>query len=135
MSEANVELVRRGAAAYKARDWARLREFYDPDVVMHHLEGWPEPGPSVGREAVIREFQLLSDSFAVETAEITEIVGRGDRVVARYRWRGKGRGPDTEMEFSFVFTIRDGKCVREEHFWDHARALEAAGLSTAGPKR
>jgi ketosteroid isomerase-like protein len=129
MSEENVELVRRGLAAYRAGDWTTLGEFYDADVVMHHLEGWPEPGPSVGRDAVIREMKLLRDSFEVQSVEITDILGSGDRVVARYLWRGKGSGPDAEMEFSFVFTLRDGKVVNEEHFWNHTEALEAAGLS------
>jgi ketosteroid isomerase-like protein len=128
MSQENVERVRRGLAAYNAGNWMALREFYDPDVVMHHLDGWPEPGPSVGRDAVMREIGQLHDSFEVQTAEITNLVDAGDRVVARYLWRGTGRGPETAMEFTFVFTIRDGKCVHEAHFWDQAAALRAAGL-------
>ena len=104
MSRQNVEKLRRGLEAYQAADWTAFREFYDPDVVMHHLEGWPEPGPSVGREAVMLEIQQLRDSLEVQTVEITDIVESGDRVAARYRWCGRGRGPETEMEFTFVFT-------------------------------
>jgi ketosteroid isomerase-like protein len=129
MSQENVELVRRGLAAYRAGDWTTLGEFYDVDVVMHHLDGWPEPGPSVGRDAVVRELKLLRDSFEVQSIEITDILASRDRVVARYHFQGKGSGPDAEMEFSFVFTLRDGKCINEEHFWNHAAALQAAGLS------
>ena len=129
MSSPNVETIRRVLAAYIAADWATLRDGYHPDVVMQHLEGWPEPGPSVGREAVIREFQELREAQEVQSLEITDIVERGDRVAARYRWCASGRGPDTEMEFSFVLTFRDGKIIAEEHYWDHAQALAAVGLS------
>ena len=33
------------------------------------------------------------------------------------------------MELTTVFTVRKGKIVRMEFFWDHAEALEAVGLS------
>ena len=33
------------------------------------------------------------------------------------------------MELTIVFTMRKGKIVVQEFFWDHAEALEAVGLS------
>ena len=35
----------------------------------------------------------------------------------------------SNMEFTSVFTVRKGKIVFIEFFWDHAEALEAVGLS------
>ena len=32
----------------------------DPDVIWRQPEGWPEPGPDVGREAVMRQFDATS---------------------------------------------------------------------------
>ena len=32
------------------------------------------------------------------------------------------------MELTLVFTMRKGRIVYQEFFWDHAEALEAAGL-------
>jgi ketosteroid isomerase-like protein len=32
------------------------------------------------------------------------------------------------MEFTGVFTVREGRIVLVRYFWDHAEALEAAGL-------
>ena len=49
-------MVRRVYEAWNAGDMTALRDLCDPDVVMHHPEGWPEPGPSVGREAVLRQW-------------------------------------------------------------------------------
>ena len=33
------------------------------------------------------------------------------------------------MEFTHIFTLRKGKIVFMEYFWDHAEALETLGLS------
>jgi ketosteroid isomerase-like protein len=130
MSQENVEIVRRAYHAYNAGDLTALRDLYDPDVVMHHVEGWPEPGPSVGRDAVLRETEQLREAWKGDTLEpVTDFIAAPDRVVVRDLWHGTGRGPDADMEFTRVFTLREKKIVSIEVFWDHAEALEAAGLS------
>jgi ketosteroid isomerase-like protein len=40
-------------------------------------------------------------------------------------WHGFGRGPQSDMEWTNVFTIRDGRILKAQYFWDHAEALEA----------
>ena len=52
MSQENVEIVRRLYEAWNAGDMDALRESYNPGIILRTLEGWPEPGPFVGREAV-----------------------------------------------------------------------------------
>jgi ketosteroid isomerase-like protein len=42
---------------------------------------------------------------------------------------GKGRGPEVNAEFTVVCTMRNGKTLVMEYYWDHAEALEAVGLS------
>jgi ketosteroid isomerase-like protein len=54
MSQENVELVKRGFDACNAGDSDACRAIYDPDVVVRTAEGWPEPGPYVGRDALMR---------------------------------------------------------------------------------
>jgi hypothetical protein len=39
-----------------------------------------------------------------------------------------GQGPQSNIELTNVITLRDGKIIYQEFFWDHAKALEAAGL-------
>ena len=39
-----------------------LRELYDPDVIVRMPEDWPEPGPFVGREAVMRQLEQLRET-------------------------------------------------------------------------
>ena len=42
---------------------------------------------------------------------------------------GVESGLEGDMRFTQVTTFRKGKVVLAEFFWDHAEALEAAGLS------
>ena len=54
MSRENVEVVKAAFETWNSGDMTAFRELLDLDIVMYHLEGWPEPGPSVGRGAVMR---------------------------------------------------------------------------------
>jgi uncharacterized protein len=130
MSQENVEIVRRGFEAWNAGDMDALREIFDPGIVWRAPEGWPEPGPYIGREAVMRQQEQLrgtwdSDSFQL----ISDFIDVGDRVAVRYIWRGVGQGPESNIELTGVFTVRKGTISHIEFFWDHAEALEALGLS------
>ncbi len=130
MSRENVEAVRRATEAYNVGDLTPLGELYDPHIVMYHLEGWPEPGPSEGREAAIREIEQLREAW--QSGDRLELVGdlieAGNHVLARYVWHATGRGPNAVMEFTQVSTFRKGRVITVQFFWDHAEALEAVGL-------
>jgi ketosteroid isomerase-like protein len=107
-----------------------FRDLYDPDVIVRAVEGWPEPGPFVGREAVMRWYEQLRETWDAQTLEpISDFIDIGDRVAVRQLWRGVGQGPDSVIEFTGVTTLRKGRVVAVEFFWDHAEALETLGLS------
>ena len=128
MSRENVEIVRALLEAWNAGDTDAWHELYDPDVIVRTVKDWPEPGPYVGREAVMRFHEQLRDTWDVHAVvPISDFIDAGDRVAVRYIWRGAGHGPDLNMEVTLVFTMRKGKIVFQEFFWDHAEALEAAG--------
>ena len=130
MSQENVEIVRAAYDAYNARDMEAFRELYDPDaIIVRALDGWPESGPFVGRETVVRGFEELRATWDRDTLENVHLIDAGDRIVGRATWRGIGRGPELNMEQTVVFTVRKGKIFLLEYFWDHAEALEAVGLS------
>ena len=57
MSQENVEIVRAAFEAWNAGDMDAFRDVYDPDAILRIPEGWPEPGPYVVREAVMRELE------------------------------------------------------------------------------
>ena len=129
MSQENVEIVKAVLAAWNAGVMDAFRDLYDPDVIVRALEGWPEPGPFVGREAVMRWLGQLRETWDADTAEPISFIDAADRVVVRQAWRGAGHGPDMNMEMTNVFMVRVGRIVYQEFFWDHAEALETLGLS------
>ena len=130
MSQENVEIVRAFVQAWNARDMDAVREMHDPDVILRTAEGWPERGPFVGREAVMREFERYRETWDADTLEpIGDISDAADRVVLRVIWHGAGYGPESNMEFTVVFMVRKGKFFGYEFFWNHAEALETLGLS------
>ena len=92
MSEENVEVIRRGFEAWNTGDMDALRDLYDTGVIWRAPEGWPEPGPYVGREAVMRQFEQLRDTWDADGFElITDFIDAGGRVAVRFIWRGEGQ--------------------------------------------
>jgi ketosteroid isomerase-like protein len=130
MSQENVEVIRATVEAWNARDMNALGALYDPDIVVRYADGWPEGSePIMGREAVVRQWEQQREPFDSDTLELIDFIDAGDRVVMRQIWRAEGSGPDLRMEVSSVSTLRKGKTILMEFFWDHAEALEAVGLS------
>ena len=131
MSQENVEIVRATFEALNAGDMGAIREALDPDaMIVTALEDWPEPVPIVGREAVMRQFEQLRETFDVASVEtISDYIDSGDRVVVRVAYHGEGHGPELNFEMTQVIAVREGRILYREFFWDHAKALETMGLS------
>ena len=130
MSRENAETVRAALAAWNAGDMDAVRELYDPDAVVRPPDGWPEPGPYFGREAAMRWFQQVREAWDADVLEwIGDFIDVGDRVAVRFDWRTAGRGPDANIVVTGIYTVRKGRILSLEFFWDHAEALEALGLS------
>ena len=129
MSQENVEIIRAGFAAWNAGDMEAVREMHHPSVIARTLEGWPEPGPFVGRDAVMRQYEQLRATWDADAVEpISDFLDAGERVVVRMIWHGAGVGPEANLEFTLVSTVRRRRVFFIEYFWDYAEALEAAGL-------
>lgn len=62
-----------------AGDMDAVRERYDPDVLMRTPEDWPEQGPFVGREAVMREWEQLRETWLVDVPAPATSERRSDR--------------------------------------------------------
>jgi ketosteroid isomerase-like protein len=130
MSQENVEAVQALFDTWNAGDINAFRASFDPDAtIVRGLEGWPEPGPFVGRDAIVRQFERVGQAWDASTLEATSLIDGGDRIVVRWAWHGAGHGPEWKMEASAVCTVRQGKVLQLAYFWDHADALKSAGLS------
>jgi ketosteroid isomerase-like protein len=81
----------------------------------------------------MRQWAQVRETWDGDVLEpVSDFVAVGDRVAVRAVWRGAGRGPEAPVEMTYVMTVRKGKLVAIEEFWDHAEALEALGLSESG---
>ena len=49
-------------------------------------------------------------------------------MIARFEATGPSSGAGFDNQFAEIFTISAGRVIREQAFFDHAEALEAAGL-------
>jgi ketosteroid isomerase-like protein len=132
MSEENVELVRSAFEAYSAGDHDGYADFFAKDVeVCPDVSRFPEAKPFRGREEFRRFIADIDQGWeGGGRAEIREIFPVGNRVVFRADWGGTGRtsGIDLRSNLTSIYTFRDGQIVKVEYFFDHAQALEAAGL-------
>jgi ketosteroid isomerase-like protein len=136
MSQENVEVVRAYVEAYNAGADAFvdfLVGFVAEDVeIVPDASRFPEARPFRGRE----EYRCYITDIDQDwegggRSEIKEILPvADDRVVVRVDWGGRGRasGIDLRSNLTAICTVRDGRIVKFEFFFDHAQALEAAGL-------
>ena len=83
----------------------------------------------VGKRSCASSEQQRETWDADSLEPISDFIDAADRVVVRFVWHGAGHGPEANMEMTGVFTVRKGRIVFVEFFWDHAEALEAVGLS------
>jgi ketosteroid isomerase-like protein len=132
MPQENVEIVRSALEAYNAGPDAYLGFMAEDIEVRPDASMFTEAKPLRGHEEFRRFLAVTEQDWdGGAKMDIREAFAVGDRVVARTDWGGRGRasGIDLRSNLSAVFDIRDGQIIRIEFYFDHAKALEAAGLS------
>ena len=131
MSQANVEIVRRGWEHFLATG-ELLEEIMAPNFEWHMstFRGWPEQRLYVGVEGARAFLRDWTGPFDDSTIELQALHDGGERVVSVCRQRGRSRttGMPVEMLFSMVWTVHDGMETRMEMYTDPAEALKAVGL-------
>jgi ketosteroid isomerase-like protein len=133
MSQENVEVVRRGLAAWESQDFDVWLSTCDPNIEWHTvLERLVEGPESVyrGHDGVRRLWHFYRtelDNFEIEAQEIRDV--GDDRVVllGRLRWRGQASGIESESPLGMVITLSGGKIIRSLDYLSHREALDAVG--------
>ena len=134
VSRENVEVVRRIYEAWLGGEDDAALELIDPAFELHPAEGTDWVGLEDlyrGHEGMRDYLALIYEVFDDYRAEVEDMLDAGDQVVslAVEHARGKASGAAVEARHTaHVWTLRDGKAVRLELFWDRERALERAGL-------
>jgi ketosteroid isomerase-like protein len=128
----NVELILATVGAYNDGDIDAWAEFLHPDIEAIPDASFPESHPLLGRDEYRAWTEELTMGLLSPRWETTEVLALGaDRVLHRGDWGGKGAstGIETHSSITGLFTVREGQISRVEFYFDHDRALEAAGLA------
>jgi ketosteroid isomerase-like protein len=88
----------------------------------------PKPGPDMpqrtqGIEAIRRKHEWWVRNHEVHKAEVSGPWPHGDRFIVRFKYDVSGKagpmaGKRITMEEAGLYTVRDGKIVEEEFFYD-----------------
>ena len=131
MSQENVEKVRAGYEAFSRRDLDAALAHIDPEIEWQQSSAFPDARTFHGHDGVRRFFEQVFEIFDESDFIPQEIIDLGNRVVVVHRFVGRGQGSRIPVEVTetSVWTLREGKAIRQEAFATKAEALEAVGLS------
>jgi ketosteroid isomerase-like protein len=107
-----------------------FRDLLDDDVEMHESDVLPAAVHVKGIEEVLRYLERFTTHWSAGEWRPEEVVENGDRVYMRARLLLTGRRSGIEIDrvWRYVFTVRDGRLLRQDGFDDDAEARRAAGL-------
>jgi ketosteroid isomerase-like protein len=132
MSRESVNLVLAFHTAYNAREVDAAVDLCAADVaVFPDASVFPEGGV-VGRNEYRAFLEETWSAWKSCSAKVEEVLDVEDgRVLIRGDWGGIGiaSGVESYRSLNSIYTVRDGQISKVEYFFDHAKALEAVGLS------
>ncbi len=120
----NIDIVRKGFAAFGALDMATLTELFDADMVWRGEPTGILSGDYKGRDAVFAMFaQVGQETDGTFRTMPTTMAGAGDRVFVQLTVTGDRKGRKLNAGEVLVFTLADGR-VREVCLYqaDHAQS-------------
>jgi ketosteroid isomerase-like protein len=100
-----------------------VETLYAPNVESVEVHGMPEfPAHMKGIDAVRRKNQWWIDNHEMHGGEAMGPWPHGDRFIVHFRFdvtakTGPMAGKRMKMEEAGLYTVRDGKIVREEFFY------------------
>ena len=130
MSQENVEKVRAGYEAFSRRDLDAALADIDPEIEWHQSSAFPDARTYHGHAGVREFFEQIFQIFDESDFTPEEIIDLGDRIVVVHRFVGRGQGSRVPVEVNetSVWTLSEGRAIRQQAFVTKAEALEAAGL-------
>jgi ketosteroid isomerase-like protein len=121
--------------AYNRRDLEAVAINYHPQFEYCPGRSWVEAGlaePSyLGLEGYRRYVATTAEVWGGEIyVKPTELIDLGQQVVllADVPMRAQVSGVALTEAFGLVWTVKDGRAIRAQEYFDHAEALEAVGL-------
>jgi ketosteroid isomerase-like protein len=131
VSQENVELLRKGVAAWNQRDAELWLSYAAPEIE------WLPAGPAAVDRTVYRGYDECARGFAAvwETWTVFEFhesqvrdLGDSALWLGRVRMHGSASGVELDQEFAAHGVLSDGKFTRVQAFLSWDDALKAVGL-------
>ncbi len=115
--EVGTELV---ALCREGKNLEAIEKFYSPDIVS--VEAAPMPGMNqteTGREAIKAKNQWWTDNHDIHGGDVHGPFPHGNRFIVHFTFdvTPKQLGQRMTMEEMGLFTVENGKIVREEFFY------------------
>ena len=131
ISQADIETLRTGYAAFSRGDWDSVVGSAHPDIELATADRVTNPGTYHGVDELRRFFEDMFEPFEEVVAEPERFFGGDNRIAVLVRVRARPTGSMASIEnlVGHVWTFRDGKAIRLEIFPQREKALEAIGLS------
>jgi ketosteroid isomerase-like protein len=131
VAEGNVEIVRAWMGACNADDTELALSLCDPSIVMIEPDTLPGAATTKGIDGVRRYFAGWQRNWSEWRweEEVEELPPDKVLVTAQLRLRGLRSGIWVEHCWAYVFTLRDGKLVRQQGFDGRDEALAAVQAS------
>ena len=129
MGDQNVDVMRRGLAAFREGGVEALLPFIHPDFrVTTPAELVAEPDTYRGREGIRRYFDSFYDAMDRIEFEPEDFIAVGETVVVPLTLRARGRttGIETEQRVVQVWELEDQQAIRVQVFATLEEATEAA---------
>jgi ketosteroid isomerase-like protein len=129
MTEANLDLARRGYDYWSNGDIEGMLDLATPDIeFVPAIAAGVEGGSVQGPDAFRRFFAELAETWETFLIKVEEYREFGDSVMTVGRLTAKGRGSALELDQPWytVLTVREGKIARMESFLDRDAAEERA---------
>lgn len=129
MSQANVEIVRRGVADLAEQGVEGVIPYFTEDVVIYSIPEWPDDPEYHGHDGVRRLFRQWVENFDEFRLELRGLHDEGDSVVGFLELSGQMKRAvlPMRMEVGAVYSgITDGRVASLRLFPSWSRALEAA---------
>jgi ketosteroid isomerase-like protein len=101
--------------------------YFDEAIVYHPRDDEPEASPHIGREAFMGLVGGFLEAFSEITFELSELIDRGDDVIAVTRLHGRGAASGVEVSepYVFLYHLRDGLIVEGREFRTTEEAFSA----------
>jgi ketosteroid isomerase-like protein len=125
-----------GLAAFNRRDLDAVAAFWDPECEYCPERQWVEAGLTEasyrGLEGYRRYVSSVDQVWAGENRLTPlEVFDLGDRVLllADGDMRAQASGVPLRQEFALLCTLKAGRPVRAQEYYNHAEAIRSAGIA------